>query len=46
MSFADTATAGKLLPKKEKVNGAVKLKKSIAKNTKPKDAESNGKQIW
>ena len=46
MSFADTSTAAtKNLPKKEKSTGAggVKLKKSIAKKTKPKDAETNGK---
>ncbi|KAL9104984.1 MAG: hypothetical protein Q9163_000156 [Psora crenata] len=42
LSFADAASASKRLPKKEKPNGAVKLKKSIAKKTKPKDIESNG----
>lgn len=46
MSFADSTTASKLLPKKEvkkeKPTGGVKLKKSIAKKTKPKDTESNG----
>ncbi|KAL9639653.1 MAG: hypothetical protein Q9164_000809, partial [Protoblastenia rupestris] len=42
VSFADAASSHKLLPKREKQNGAVKLKKSIAKKTKPKDAESNG----
>ena len=46
MSFADSTTATKLLPKKEskkeKPTGGVKLKKSLAKKTKPKDAESNG----
>ena len=42
MSFADATSANRLLPKKEKQNGAVKLKKSIAKKTKPKDSESNG----
>lgn len=35
--------AGKILvSKKDKPTGGVKLKKSIAKKTKPKDAESNG----
>lgn len=42
LSFADTAGGKKLPSKKEKLNGSVKLKKSIAKKTKPKDAESNG----
>ncbi len=37
-------SAGKKPPvKKEKVTGGVNLKKSIAKKTRPKDAESNGK---
>ena len=46
MSFADSTSAIKLLPKKEakkeKPTGGVKLKKSLAKKTKPKDTESNG----
>ncbi|KAG8531575.1 uncharacterized protein KY384_003205 [Bacidia gigantensis] len=40
VGFSESTTGGKLLPKKEKPNGAVKLKKSIAK--KAKDTESNG----
>ena len=48
MSFADSTTAAKILPKKdskkEKPTGSIKLKKSIAKKTtKPKDTESNGR---
>lgn len=36
--------AGKKAPtKKEKMTGGVNLKKSIAKKTKPKDAETNGR---
>ena len=42
-SLADAAAAGKPLPKKDKISGALKLKKSIAKKTKPKDAEGTGK---
>ena len=42
MSLVDLA-AGKIpVAKKEKPTGGVKLKKSIAKKTKPKDAEGNG----
>ncbi|KAL8802054.1 MAG: hypothetical protein Q9182_004067 [Xanthomendoza sp. 2 TL-2023] len=37
MSLVDPAAAGKVLPKKEKPSGPIKLKKSIAQNTKPKD---------
>ena len=43
MSLADPAAAGKLLPKKDKTSGPLKLKKSIAKKTKPKDGEGNGR---
>ncbi|KAL8928696.1 MAG: hypothetical protein Q9172_000759 [Xanthocarpia lactea] len=39
-SRRDPAVAGKVLPKKEKQSGPIKLKKSIAKNTKPKDNET------
>ncbi|KAL8731454.1 MAG: hypothetical protein Q9166_003429 [cf. Caloplaca sp. 2 TL-2023] len=38
MSLVDPAVAGKVLPKKDKASGPLKLKKSIAKNTKPKDS--------
>ncbi|KAI4140027.1 MAG: hypothetical protein L6R39_005992, partial [Caloplaca ligustica] len=37
MSLVDPAAAGKILPKSNKPSGTIKLKKSIAKNTKPKD---------
>ncbi|KAI4202957.1 MAG: hypothetical protein LQ350_002174 [Teloschistes chrysophthalmus] len=37
MSLVDPAGTGKTLPKKEKSSGTIKLKKAIAKNTKPKD---------
>ncbi|KAL8775396.1 MAG: hypothetical protein Q9209_000404 [Squamulea sp. 1 TL-2023] len=37
-SRRDPAVAGKVLLKKEKQSGPIKLKKSIAKNTKPKDS--------
>ena len=43
MSLTDPAAAGKFLPKKYKASGPLKLKKSIAKKTKPKDGEGNGK---
>ncbi|MCJ1453015.1 hypothetical protein MMC28_003360 [Mycoblastus sanguinarius] len=42
MSLVDPVAGKKLPPKKDKVTGGVKLKKSIAKKTKPKDTESNG----
>ncbi len=45
ISLVDPA-AGKVLPKKDKASGALKLKKSIAKKTKPKDGEGNGKLTW
>ncbi|KAL8643032.1 MAG: hypothetical protein Q9228_000328 [Teloschistes exilis] len=37
MSLVDHVGTGKTLPKKEKSSGTIKLKKAIAKNTKPKD---------
>ncbi|KAL8695042.1 MAG: hypothetical protein Q9218_000410 [Villophora microphyllina] len=40
MSLVDPAGTGKTLPKKEKSSGTIKLKKAIAKNTKPKDDDS------
>ena len=40
LSFPDSTTAGKLLPKKEKPNVTSKLKKSITK--KAKETDSNG----
>ena len=45
MSLADPITAGKLLPKKDKSSGPLKLKKSIAKKTKPKDGEGVGELL-
>ena len=42
MSLVDPATSKPALSKKDKPTGGVKLKKSIAKKTKPKDTESNG----
>lgn len=42
MSLVDPGTGKNLVPKKDKPTGGVKLKKSIAKKTKPKDTESNG----
>lgn len=41
MSIVDPA-ASKNTSKKDKPTGGVKLKKSIAKKSKPKDIESNG----
>ncbi|KAL9031997.1 MAG: hypothetical protein Q9196_000010 [Gyalolechia fulgens] len=40
MSLVDPAVAGKVLPKSNKPSGAIKMKKSIAKNVKPKDGDS------
>ncbi|KAL8701866.1 MAG: hypothetical protein Q9224_000302 [Gallowayella concinna] len=37
MSLVDPTVAGKVLPKKDKPSGPIKLKKSIAQNSKPKD---------
>ncbi len=42
MSIVDPTASKKTASKKEKPTGGVKLKKSIAKKTKPKDTESNG----
>ena len=42
MSIVDPGTSKHTLSKKDKPTGGVKLKKSIAKKTKPKDYESNG----
>ena len=42
MSLVDPGPGKNSMPKKDKPTGGVKLKKSIAKKTKPKDAESNG----
>ncbi|KAL8819808.1 MAG: hypothetical protein Q9223_001845 [Gallowayella weberi] len=44
MSLVDPAAAGKVLPKKEKPSGPIKLKKSVAQNTKPKDIEKKKKK--
>ena len=41
-SLLEQANGPKLAAKKEKPNGSVKLKKVIAKNTKPKDGEGSG----
>ncbi|CAO1603508.1 SAGA complex subunit Sgf73 [Xanthoria calcicola] len=38
MSPVDPAVAAKVLPKKDKPSGPLKLKKSIAKNSRPKDS--------
>ncbi|KAI4161094.1 MAG: hypothetical protein LQ342_005131 [Letrouitia transgressa] len=40
MSLVDPAAAAKLLPKKDKSSGPLKMKKSIAKKTKPKESDS------
>ncbi|KAL8953561.1 MAG: hypothetical protein Q9222_000556 [Ikaeria aurantiellina] len=40
VSLVDPAVASKVLPKKEKPSGTIRLKKSIAKNAKPKDSDS------
>lgn len=42
MSLVDPGAGKNSLSKKEKPTGGVKLKKSIAKKTKPKDIESKG----
>ena len=42
MSLVEPGPGKNSMTKKEKPTGGVKLKKSIAKKTKPKDAESNG----
>ena len=42
LSIVDPAVSKNTTSKKEKPTGGVKLKKSIAKKTKPKEAESNG----
>lgn len=42
LSIVDPAVSKNTVTKKEKPTGGVKLKKSIAKKTKPKDTESNG----
>lgn len=42
MSIADPGTSKPAGSKKDKPTGGVKLKKSIAKKTKPKDTENNG----
>ena len=47
LSLVDPAAAGgKLLPKKDKAPGTLKLKKSMARKTKPKDGEGNGELGW
>lgn len=43
MSLQEPNDGKKPSVKKEKVTGGVNLKKSIAKKSKPKDTESNGK---
>ncbi|KAL8900528.1 MAG: hypothetical protein Q9192_001018 [Flavoplaca navasiana] len=40
MSPVDPAAAANILPKKDKQSSSIKLKKSIAKNTRPKDSDS------
>ncbi|KAI4116073.1 MAG: hypothetical protein LQ345_003444 [Seirophora villosa] len=40
MSLVDPAAAAKIAPKHNKPSGTIKLKKSIAKNSKPKDGDS------
>ena len=40
--MVDPGTSKHTVSKKDKSTGGVKLKKSIAKKTKPKDGESNG----
>ena len=42
MSIVDPGTSKPAVSKKDKLTGGVKLKKSIAKKTKPKDTENNG----
>lgn len=42
MSLVEPGASKNSLSKKDKATGGVKLKKSIAKKTKPKDTESNG----
>ena len=42
MNIVDPSSVKNKIPKKEKPTGGVKLKKSIAKKTKPKDIEGNG----
>ena len=42
MSLVEPGAGKNLVPKKDKPTGGVKLKKSMAKKTKPKDIESNG----
>ena len=43
ISLVEPGAGKNLVSKKDKPTGGVKLKKSIAKKTKPKDSESNGK---
>lgn len=43
MSLQEPSAGKKPPAKKDKITGGVNLKKSIAKKTKPKDTESNGK---
>ena len=42
MSLVEPGAGKNLISKKDKPTGGVKLKKSIAKKTKPKDTETNG----
>ena len=42
MSLVEPGAGKNFVSKKDKPTGGVKLKKSIAKKTKPKDTESNG----
>ena len=42
MSIVDPTASKNTVSKKDKPTGGVKLKKSIAKKTKPKGVESNG----
>ncbi len=43
MSLVDPAIVAKLLPKDEKLSGKLKIKKSLAKASKPKDVVSSRK---
>ena len=45
LSIVDPGAGKNKLSRKEKPTGGVKLKKSIAKKTKPKDIEGNSESI-
>ena len=42
MSPLDQVNGNKLVPKKDKPNGSIKLKKAIVKKSEPKEGESSG----